>query len=317
MPAAVLGVLIAAVVSVTGCASVSAPTASTGSATTVGGGAILETNSIEIDGERRSYLLRSPVRADPNAPMPLLVVVHGAGGSAQRAEDATGLTALSDANGFIVAYPNGTQAMNVPGELSWNAGVCCGKPVTRGIDDVSFITATIEDIEKQHPVDRSRVYIAGFSNGGMLAYRLACEKPGLFAGVAVVAGAFNVSDCSTAAATSMLLIHGTNDRTVPHTGGETNARTAARFGLWTNASLAESTDFWAQLDGCSTEPVSASKGAVTTASYSECSSEAKLEVVTIRGGGHIWPTLDKSGVDGSELIVDYFDLRAPVAVLAQ
>jgi len=314
---ATLGVLIAGVLVTTGCASISNPTASTSDTTVVGGGAILETNSLEIDGERRTYLLRSPVRTDEAAPLPLLLVVHGAGGNAKRAEDATGLTALSDANGFIVAYPNGTQAMNTPGELAWNAGACCGKPVTDDIDDVAFITAAIDDIEKQHPVDRSRIFIAGFSNGGMLAYRLACEKPGLFAGVAVVAGALNVSDCSGAAATSMLLIHGTGDLTVPHSGGATNARTAARFGQWENASLGESIAHWAAVDGCDDAPSIAKSGAITRASYTECSTEARIEVVTISGGGHVWPTARKGGIDASALVTEYFGLDVPIAVLAQ
>jgi len=298
---------------VAGCAPVSTPQAA---APALAVTAVAITNTITVDGVARDYLLRTPATAVSD-PRPLLLVIHGAGGNAAKAETATGMTELSDAGGFIVAYPQGTQAADVAGEYSWNAGACCANPVKNNIDDVSYIKALIADVQSQESVDPARIYIAGFSNGGMLAYRLACELPGEFAGIAVVAGAFNVSECATAGATSVLMIHGTGDKTVPYDGGATNERTAARFGQWKNASLATAVDFWSTLDGCGEAPFAAVDGGVTRRSYSTCANEKKIDVVTIADGGHIWPVAAESGFDASSLITEFFDLAQPSTILAR
>jgi polyhydroxybutyrate depolymerase len=273
--------------------------------------------TITVDGLERNYLLHAPVRADVTAPIPLLIVIHGAGGSAAKAEAATGMTELADADGFLVAYPQGTQAADVAGEYSWNAGACCATPVKKKIDDVAFIAAMIADIAKEQPVDPEQVYVSGFSNGGMLSYRLACELPGVFAGVAVVAGALNVSECAAEGATSILLVHGTGDQTVPYTGGATNERTAKRFGQWSNASLADSAAFWITQDGCPTLPRTTKGEGVTRSFYSNCIDDTKIEVITIADGGHIWPVKEKSGFDASALITQFFGLGQPVSTLAK
>ncbi|MGV8883961.1 MAG: alpha/beta hydrolase family esterase [Microbacteriaceae bacterium] len=275
------------------------------------------TESIAVDGLDRTYLLHAPQRAVADAPLPLLLVIHGAGGNATRAEAATRMTALADADGFIVAYPQGTQAADVAGEYSWNAGACCAKPVTQNIDDVAFIDAMIDDIATDYPVDPQRIYIAGFSNGGMLAYRLACELDRPVAGIAVVSGALNVAACEAPAATSVLMIHGTGDKTVPYAGGNTNERTAGRFGQWHNASLDDAVTYWSGRDGCTGAPVTSVNRLVSRASYGTCDDDVTIDVVTIDGGGHVWPSKAKGDVDASDLITEYFRLSAPEATLAQ
>lgn len=321
-PIAALAVLLGLTLVATGCAPLeSAPLAGDAVPAAAAVASTAAVSTIVVDGLERSYRLQVPVRADSDAPLPLLLVVHGAGGSAERAELATGMTQLADANGFIVAYPQGTQAADIPGEFSWNAGFCCGAPVTAGIDDVGYITALLADIEASHPVDPDRIYIAGFSNGGMLANRLACELDGVFAGIAVVAGALNVAECAAPAVTSVLLVHGTGDQTVPYNGGPTNERSAARFGQWSNTSVQDATDYWAARGGCAPGPVSTVKGAVTgavtTAVWQECDEDASLSLVTIDGGGHIWPILAESGFDASPLIVERLGLGAGEVSLAR
>jgi len=314
-PSALLGALALVALLVAGCAPVSAPDASAPVIAAAAATGAAVTNTITVGGIERSYLLRTPVRATDDA-MPLLIVIHGAGGNAARAETATALTALSDADGFIVAYPNGTQAADIPGELSWNAGVCCGRPVVEQIDDVAFIAAAIADIESKEPVDPARIFVTGFSNGGMLAHRLACELPGRIAGIAVVAGALNVPDCAAEGVTSVLMIHGTGDMTVPFQGGATNERTAKRFGTWTNSPLSAAVAFWTGQDGCG-ESTSEVTGGLTHVSFGTCTDGAKVDVVTIKDGGHIWPVEAKSGMDASTFITEYFGLGKPVATLAQ
>ena len=314
-PIAAVVALAAAALSLAACAPVASIEAS-GTAVATTSSRSSETQSLEVDGRERSYLLSTPARVDVDAPLPLLLVIHGAGGNAAKAEKATGLTGLANAEGFIVAYPNGTQAAEVEGEFSWNAGACCARPVRDDIDDVKFVMAAIADISAHQPVDPSRIYVSGFSNGGMLSYRLACERPGFFAGVAVVAGALNVPDCA-ADATSVLMIHGTGDVTVPYDGGNTNEKTAARFGQWTNASFADAVTYWSTADGCGSAPFSLVDGAVTRLTYDGCADGVKLEVVTIADGGHRWPIVAEVGVDASDMITEFFGLGAPVSTLAK
>jgi len=265
-------------------------------------------NLIEVGGVARSYILHVPEDARPGKPLPLLVMLHGAGGDADRARLASGFDDYSDADDFIVVYPNGTQAANVPGEFSWNAGACCGVPQRTKVDDVAFISAVIDEVAAQHPVDASRVYLTGFSNGGMLTYRLSCELGERFAAIAIVGGALNLSVCDAPAPMSVLIIHGIDDQTVPYDGGESNERTAARFGQWENVSVADSAAFWRDRDECDDEPVTAIEGVITTDTYEGCMNDRMLEVVSITNGTHAWPRIDTQGYDASASILSFFQL---------
>ena len=265
-------------------------------------------NLIEVDGIPRSYILHVPSEVRPGKPLPVVVMLHGAGGDAERARLASGFDDYADADGFIVVYPNGTQAAAVPGEYSWNAGACCGAPQRTGIDDVAFISAVLDEVAAQHPVDASRVYLTGFSNGGMLTYRLSCELGERFAGVAIVGGALNLTVCDAPSPMSVLIVHGTADHTVPYDGGESNERTAARFGQWKNVSVADSTAFWRDRDECDDEPATTIEGPIATDTYEGCIDDRMLEVVTISEGTHAWPRLDTQGYDASASILSFFQL---------
>jgi polyhydroxybutyrate depolymerase len=262
---------------------------------------------LEVGGLSRSYLVSAPV--DARSPMPLLIMLHGAGGYAAKAEAATGFTDASIANEFVVAYPNGTSANATQGALAWNAGGCCGTPRDENIDDVSFILAMIADLEASYPVDPERIYLAGFSNGGMMSYRLACEHAELFAGIAVISGSLLIPQCEPAVPVSVLIVHGTADAVVPYTGGETTKTAASRYGQWMNTSVEFATKFWTEHDNCDADAVVDTTDIVTTTSYVDCESGSELELVTIAEGDHTWPLVDTLGVDGSQLILTFFALN--------
>lgn len=268
----------------------------------------VDVNLIEVNGIQRSYLVHAPEVERPGKPLPVLVMLHGAGGDAERARLASGFDDYSDAGQFIVVYPNGTQAANIPGELSWNAGACCGAPQRTKVDDVAFISAMLDDLAAQYAVDPDRIYLAGFSNGGMLSYRLSCELGERFAAVAIVGGALNLTVCEAPSPMSVLIIHGTDDHTVPYDGGESNERTAARFGQWRNVSVADSAAFWRDRNACQKRPTTRLEGRVQTDLYEGCLDETVLEVVSITGGTHSWPRLDTQEYDASASILSFFQL---------
>jgi poly(3-hydroxybutyrate) depolymerase len=159
----------------------------------------------------RTYLLHLPRR--DATPLPLVIALHPAEFDANRMARLTGLSSYADAHRFVVAYGNGASDGD---KRYWNAGGCCG-PATH--DDIGYLRDVITDVESQTPIDARRVYVVGMSNGGMMAYRAACEMPDVVAAVGVVAGALLPDvDCAHTAVRAYL-IHGTADRTVPIDGG--------------------------------------------------------------------------------------------------
>ena len=296
--------LLVAALALTGCASAAAdqPKVDLGNQSDV--------HFLTVGGVERSYVAHVPEGAAAGAPetLPVLVVLHGAGGNGAKAETATGLSGFAKADNFIVAYPNGSQAAQIEGQLAWNADGCCAAPRLDDVDDVEFLTRMLDDIAERNAVDPGRIFLAGFSNGGMMSYRLSCELGDRIAGIAVVGGAFNVSKCDSDDPMNVLIVHGTGDLTVPYRGGPTNERTAARFGQWENASVADAKRVWVARNGCSGFASKDVEGTVTRESYDECDDEKKLEVVTIAGGAHVWPIAPVNGFDASETLITFFGL---------
>jgi polyhydroxybutyrate depolymerase len=260
--------------------------------------------SVSVNGTDRTFTIAGSVAQSE----PLLIVLHGAGLNGRAAAQYTGMSPIAAANGFLVAYPNGSLAADIPGELSWNSGECCGAPARDGVNDLAFIRALIDDLVKTYPIDPRRIYLAGFSNGGMLSYQLACDPNTPIAGIAVVGGAFNVDRCSATAPVRVLIIHGKKDTTVPYDGGETSARVAGRFGTFDNASVDDALAYWRDRNGCDGEPSTVDDGVLEESRWADCSSGASLLLDAIDEGTHRWPTDDNEGFNASKRIVEFFGL---------
>ena len=140
-------------------------------------------------------------------PRPLVIALHGAYQNPRTMQRLTGLTQYAESHGFSLVY-----GVGIGGR--WNAGPqCCA--VSDARNDVAYVRAVIADAERRTPVDRSRVYVVGFSNGGMLAVRAACELPEVTA-AATVSGPLLVP-CKRPI--RLWHLHGTADLTVPVGGG--------------------------------------------------------------------------------------------------
>ena len=169
------------------------------------------------DGRVRSYLV-SDLSGDE--PAPLLFVLHGFGGNAQAMSGSTKIEDSLDANDLdaVVVYPSGTGAeQGLP--QSWNAGTCCPFATFELVDDVAFFDELIASLIAQYKIDTTRVWVVGHSNGGMMAYRLACELSTRVTAIGVAAGALVVDTCAPARPVSALHVHGELDTVVPLTGG--------------------------------------------------------------------------------------------------
>jgi polyhydroxybutyrate depolymerase len=245
---------------------------------------------IHVGGRDRSYLLHLPSPL-PNRPLPLVVVLHGGGGSAEDAARMTGFDAEADRQGFIVVYPEGTDrerpfldAFGKPGLLTWNAGSCCGYAQQEAIDDVGFIRAVVMQVIKDNAADPKRVYATGISNGGMLAYRLACEASDIFAAIAPVSAVQEVASCKPAQPVSVFHIHGAKDENVPLKGGVGKKALDKED----RKPVQETIDFWVKQDGCSVTVHSQEPG-VSMTNYGGCAAGSEVAFFLIQDGGHSWP----------------------------
>jgi polyhydroxybutyrate depolymerase len=227
---------------------------------------------IKVGGHDRSYRLYMPAGLPASAP--LVVVMHGASGSARQAERAYGWDKLADTGRFVVAYPDGlNRSWNVDGET------CCGRSGREGVDDVGFISAAVADITKNVSIDRARVYATGMSNGGIMSYTLACTTD-IFSAIGPVAGV-QLNPCRSPRAASVMHIHGTADRLVPYDGGQ-------GYSVINGPSVREVNTFWRNVDQCGA-PAVTTNGALTT-STAGCADNRSVVLITVDGGGHDWPT---------------------------
>jgi len=241
--------------------------------------------SVQVGGRRRSYLLHLPPAYAGGKGVPLVIALHGGGGRAQGMVEITNLSVKADNAGFVVAYPNGTGRLKNR-FLTWNGGNCCAYAFKNKVDDVGFIRALIEKLERELKIDSRRIFVTGFSNGAMMAYRLGCELSDKIAAAAPVAGASNVEPCRPTQPLSVIIFHGTADQHVPYEGGTPKKRLDP--GPRVDKPVSYAVSFWAHHDGCSDAAEKESRGSVAREAYGQCSRQTSVEVYTIKGQGHAW-----------------------------
>jgi polyhydroxybutyrate depolymerase len=249
---------------------------------------------IRIMGARRTYLVHVPPNYSPQKPLPLVVVIHGAFDTAAGMEKYSTFSDLADRESFIVMYPNG---MGIFGLFQhWNAGHCCGKAANDDVDDVGFIASAINDVRVRLQIDPSRIYMVGFSNGGMLAYRFAAERGDILAAVAPLAASIGGRPSEDAPQwripdpvkpLSVITIHGMADDDIVYEGGVSLHRGGTRT-FW---SVNESIDFWVRHNGCHPNAAATelNHGHVRIHTWGACSNDTEVVLYLMENWGHVWP----------------------------
>jgi polyhydroxybutyrate depolymerase len=246
---------------------------------------------IRVGGSTRSFLLHVPParprRFGLAVAFPLVVVLHGSGADGETIRHMSGLDALADSARFLVAYPDGvTGAFGL--QSDWNAGDCCGVAADQKVDDVGFIHALIGSVAARLPVDRRRIYVAGFSDGARMAYRVGCDLGNEVAAVAIVAGSLLDSHCSPRRAVPLVAFHGTADLEVPYLDSTFAPPRGPAPAPGTPAAVAPpSIRFWASVDRCSGAILSRRAPHVTVTRFSPC--RADVVLFTVEDGIHAWP----------------------------
>lgn len=224
---------------------------------------------------QRSIRVHVPASYDPTRPTPVVLDFHGYTMSAQSQEDMTRLSEKSDEAGFIAVHADGTGSPR-----AWNGGDCCGTPASTGLDDVGFVMALIDELEARLCVDPARVYATGFSNGGFLSHRLACERADRIAAIAPVAGVMGIDSCTPSRPVPVMHFHGTSDNIVPYNGGGFTGYRSAPI------TVAE----WAARNSCAGPAVETfANGDSRCMTHENCAGGVEVTLCTITGGGHTWP----------------------------
>jgi len=268
--AAAVTAMVAVVVALAGCRGQVSQATGQASAAAVPLGS--STHNISVGGVTRSYIVYRPAALPAAAP--LVVMLHGGFGSASQAEKSYHWDEEADAGHFLVAYPDGLNR-------AWNAGGgCCGEPGRTGTDDIGFITAMVSVIEHAVPVDAGRVYATGISNGGIMAYDLACHTK-VFAAIGADS-ATELGGCPDPVPISVIAVHGTADKNIPYAGGEGDG-----IAHIDGPSVPAVNASWRRADNCAA-PAVTTTGTVTT-SVAGCPAGRTVELISIAGAGHQWP----------------------------
>ena len=258
--------------------------------------AIDSTRRLILDGFERTYLLHVPSGTSARTPVALVLVFHGHRMSGESLRAASGFNAIADTNKFLVAYPNGT---GTAGAMSFNAGLCCGAAVANHVDEAEFVRRILADLGGSFTIDPARVYAAGFSNGAMLAYRLACEMSETFAAAAPVAGNLAFGPCQPRKGLSLIHIQGLSDISIPYSDDDLEPDSNPDI-----LSVERSVAFWASVDGCSNFPALDQEGIVTRTIYSSCAGGTSVMLYSLKGVGHTWPP--DAVFPASQTIWDFF-----------
>jgi len=279
-----------------------------------------EERNVTVDGRRRTYSLYIGSSAPVQSGSPLVVCLHGIEQTTGDIRFVTGFDSLANQRGFVVAYPAAFEG-------TWNDGRGVdGVPAyDENVDDVAFVAAVVEDVARRVNINPSRVYIAGYSNGGLMAQRIAIEDAARYAAFASVSGSIAASLFVPAPPDPMpipaILVNGTADSILPFEGLNDPE------GLGVVLAVPDTVGYWLNANGTATLPDVVElpnrelplldRSSVTLFSYAAGANAAPVRFYQVNNGGHGWPgspasqgfflgELINQDIDASEHIIDFF-----------
>jgi polyhydroxybutyrate depolymerase len=236
--------------------------------------------TVTLDG--RSYRIDLP--ADPQG-APVIVALHGGGGSADQFARSSGLSRPANRAGYAVIYPQGTGRFP-----TWNGGYCCGAAARGQVDDAGFIDRVVADAARRFGTDPSRLYLTGMSNGAIMAETYAALRPRAVRAVAGVAGTMDTGAFHLAHPVPLLHIHGTADRQVPYAGGQgETGLTDTDFAPVAEVEAAFLAPFppLRRVDGVIDPAPDGMRG--LSRDHVAPDGTVQVRILTVEGGGHAWP----------------------------
>lgn len=267
-----------------------------------------EQKRLSINGTERSYLVRKPVAFTAGKRYPLVLTLHGGGGSAQQFDNSYGFNQAAAEAGFLVACANGVQGEGRLAVRTWNAGGCCAGAVDKNVDDVAFLSALIDSMVKNFGADPGNVFVTGMSNGAMMSYRLAADLPGKISAIAPVAGSMYYNEAKDPGnSVPVLHFHSELDTRVPYKGGT---------GIGKNwfPPVEDGLKRWAGWNEATQSNVETGKN-YTCTTWTDAKGKTMVQFYLTKDGGHSWPGAKKTRILGdassmslnaNELIIAFF-----------
>jgi polyhydroxybutyrate depolymerase len=228
--------------------------------------------TVQSGGLARRYILHVPPGYDGGKRLPLVLGLHGYGQPNDLFAQYTDFATVADAAGFVMAIPAGTGD-----PLTWNDAKLVNRP-----DDEAFLKDALAALQSTLCLDPDRVYLAGFSLGGAMAIRTACDAPETFAAVGLVSAVY--VGCQPKA--PLIAFHGIADPVVPFEGGDN----PPERGGGTFPPVRRAVSGWAVGLGCDGLPlISRPAPSVELSAFQRCGPGTDVSLYAISGGGHSWP----------------------------
>jgi len=232
------------------------------------------TYTVQAGGLTRSYEVIGPVETLPDS-APIIVMLSGIAAPVSNEVKRDYLTPYVDSGQAELVYP-------VAYRESWDAGDCCGAAASHHVNDIAFMKALVPAVDPGH---KHPIYVIGYSNGGRLAYQVACDAPGLFDATAVVK-ADPDPGCVLSKPLTILQIAALNDPAVPYKPGEKGKESPPATVL---------VGMLRSVDGCGGTSVATPHGAMTMTTWSDCTSGQRVGFAVWDSGGHgIAPPIGKT-----------------------
>lgn len=248
-------------------------------------------DTIVVDGVNRNYLLHVPDSYNGADSLPLVISLHFLGGSPKSFELQTGFSTLSDQYNFIAVYPAGIGK-------SWNGGGCCSPATDQNVDDVQFISDLIDTLNANYNIDTTRVFVTGFSNGSIMAYRLANELSDKISAIGCVAGQSFQDVIDPNNPVAIIHFHALNDASVNFNGGT--------IGTYNYKSVYEVLATWKTINNCSADSnVIRDEDGIKGYFWPSPDNKSNIILYTSEGGGHSWVMNKRLGI--TKLMWEFFE----------
>jgi len=260
-------------------------------------------DSLTVDGYERLFLLHVPSDYRPQVPMPLVINLHGRGGTAFMQEDASRMSQKADEEGFLVVTP---QALGEP--ETWY-GVLQQEI---GDQDRAFFQTLLAYLREELSIDPNRIYATGLSNGASMANWLGCDMAETLAAIAPVAGAHPAFwECKNSEPVSVLAIHGVKDAVIPYAG---NGDDIPEVRTWVEA--------WVARNGCRDDSVADEPyPGATREVWNGCDAGVEVQFISVAEGEHTWLGLEFGSfeegyavkVGATDVIWDFFSAHPKIS----
>jgi polyhydroxybutyrate depolymerase len=248
--------------------------------------------NVQLGALNRHFIVHVPATFNAKRKLPVVIMLHGAGGTGQQAMEQTGWDRKADREDFIAVFPDGVAerpkqpASFLLNPQTWNEGSGRHASGRRNDPDVEFIAYIIEVLENQYGADAKRIFVTGFSNGASMTFRVGVELSDKVAAIAPVAGHLLLHDHQMQRPLPMLYIIGRDDPLELPNGGVIRIRGEQVQ----QPPIEENLALWRQLDGCPPQPASVSRvDGVETDNFDSCRDGVAVVEYFIDDMGHVWP----------------------------